>query len=181
MRISLVSHIQKKVKKMLSDSYYYWLINQYGGRSQEDIYGALAGRDYIWQISLDAARASDGVSLRSVCAYKYGVQEEDIASGPCSCLEMLCALSDMMVANCDGPDNIYFMNCMIDNIGLRTSRSNMQHKIDIWLNREYDADGKGSPIWIRGCQSDLRHMSVWDQMLLYLNTYVPFDNNYLRR
>ena len=131
---------------------------------------------------LDENRAQAGLYLREQCAFETGVCLPDVADGPCSCLEMLCALSTDMADNCDAGNEKFFMTKLLDNLGIRWLKDprRINDILDIWLSRNYPPDGKRTPIYIKGCTKDLRTMDVWSQMHLYLNTYYPLDKEFLQ-
>ena len=145
----------------------------------------MTGEDYIQYLICrfgDENRAQAGLYLREQCAFETGVCLSDVADGPCSCLEMLCALSTDMADNCDAGTEKFFMTKLLDNLGIRWMRDprRINDILDAWLNRNYPPDGKGTPIYIKGCTKDLRTMDVWSQMHLYLNTYYPLDKEFLQ-
>ena len=43
-------------------------------------------------------------------------------------------------------------------------------KIYIFLNREYEPNGKGGLFFIRNCKEDLRNVEIWAQLCWYLDT-----------
>ena len=87
-----------------------------------------------------------------------------------------------MADNCDAGTEKFFMAKLLDNLGIRWIRDQRRINdiLDAWLNRNYPPDGKGTPIYIKGCTKDLRTMDVWSQMHLYLNTYYPLDKEFLQ-
>lgn len=167
---------------MTGEDYIQYLICRFGERNDADLFRVLASKDYAWQMFLDENRAQAGLYLREQCAFETGVQLSDVADGPCSCLEMLCALSTDMADNCDAGTERFFMTKLLDNLGIRWIRnpSRINDILDAWLSRNYPPDGKGTPIYIEGCTKDLRTMDVWSQMHLYLNTYYPLDKEFLK-
>ena len=42
--------------------------------------------------------------------------------------------------------------------------------LDIFLNRTYEANGRGGLFTIEDCPYDLRAVDIWYQMMWYLNT-----------
>lgn len=167
---------------MTGEDYIQYLICRFGEKNDADLFRILASRDYTWQLLLDENRAQAGLYLREQCAFETGVCLSDVADGPCSCLEMLCALSTDMADNCDAGNEKFFMTKLLDNLGIRWMRDQRRINdiLDAWLNRNYPPDGKRTPIYIKGCTKDLRTMDVWSQMHLYLNTYYPLDKEFLQ-
>ena len=52
----------------------------------------------------------------------------------------------------------------------RYDRDYVREVITIFLNREYEPNGKGGLFTIRGCRDDLRNIEIWHQMCLYLDS-----------
>ena len=51
-------------------------------------------------------------------------------------------------------------------------RDLVKHKLDIFLHREYEPDGKGGLFYIRDCAEDLREVEIWAQLCWYLDKFV---------
>ena len=165
---------------MIGKDYIQWLYDNYGCPNYTiELFEYLASKNYIWQMTLDANRAAAGLRLRDQFAYETGVYRSDVADGPCSVLEMLCALAEDVYDNCGQRTPIFFLNAMLDNLGIVKNIDNANYILDRWLNRDYEADGKGSIFYIPNCQVDLRRMDVWSQMKFYISTYYPLDPNFL--
>jgi len=141
---------------------------------------------FKYTIPRDQNRAEDGKDLR----YRFALTHEylgssesivDILSGPCSVLEMMVALTirceeqimdDPSIGNRTGQ---WFWN-MIVNLGLgsmvddRYDERHVDKVIDIFLNREYEPDGKGGLFRIKNCEYDLRDVEIWYQLCWYLDS-----------
>ena len=67
---------------------------------------------------------------------------------------------------------------MISNLGLggmtdyNYKEIVVDRKIDIFLDRKYDPDGRGGLFTIRNCEFDLRDVEIWRQLCYYLDTMV---------
>lgn len=168
---------------MIGHDYILWLFERYGTRGYERVFGILSRRVFTWQNSFDENRAFGGLSLRRQCAYESGVYESDIADGPCSCLEMLCALSDRMFEMCGQESPKHFLEEMLLNLGIskNTSEDSINYILDRWLSQNYEANGKGSIFYFRSkiTGRDVRDMDIWSQMNLYLNIFYPLDERFL--
>lgn len=143
----------------------------------------LHSTEFIFSIPGDLNRAKDGVDLR----YRFELYMEEkynirtpIIPGPCSVLEMMIALSirceedimdDILYGN---RTQQWFWN-MMSNLGLNYmtdevyDRDYVDEKINIFLNREYEPDGKGGLFYIRDCKEDLRDVEIWAQLCWYLD------------
>lgn len=138
--------------------------------------------EFIHLIKLDRNRADDGVDLRLTFAYDKGY-DTDIKryiSGPCSVLEMMIALSIRCEDIMDNPEigdrtGQWFWR-MIVNLGLGDMTDDhfdqyvAEEVIECFLNRQYEADGRGGLFFIPNCSEDLRDMEIWKQMCYFLNT-----------
>ena len=104
-------------------------------------------------------------------------------TGPCSVLEMMIALAirceeTIMDNPLYGDRTAQWFWRMMSNLGLGLmtddiyDRDLVKQKIDRFLNREYDPDGKGGLFYIRGCAEDLRNVEIWAQLCWYLDLFV---------
>ena len=137
--------------------------------------------EFVYDIPRDENRAEDGIDLRYRFALAYDVIEnaDDYLGGPCSVLEMIIALAFKIEETMDDPrmgDRMpqWFWN-MIVSLGLgsmndeRYDEDHVRKVIMIFLNREYEPNGKGGLFTVRGCREDLSSMEIWRQMCLYLD------------
>lgn len=175
---------------MIGMDYIDWLYDKYGQEGYLELFQELSKIDYIWQFVLDENRAQAGLALREQCAYETGVYLSDVADGPCSCLEMLCALASAMYNMCGVKDPRYFVEVLLSNLRLldykghltEKDKEEVRTKVELWLSRRYDKNGRGSTFDFNGTTTkDIRSMDIWSQMNLYLNTFYPIDENFLRR
>lgn len=144
--------------------------------------------EFTYIIPRDSNRADDGINMRYRFVISHGYEYEDIydtvmeaLDGPCSVLEMIIALAIRCEETImDDPDigdrtGQWFWS-MITNLGLgsmtdeRFDRDYVERVIDIFLNREYEPDGKGGLFTIRHCDQDLRDAEIWHQLCWYLDS-----------
>lgn len=175
---------------MIGRDYIEWLYDKYGGAGYLELFKELSQINYEYQFLLDENRAQAGLALREQCAYETGVYLSDVADGPCSCLEMLCALASAMYDMCGVKDPRYFLEVLLSNLRLEgytghlteKDKAEVDNKVEVWLSRSYDKNGHGSIFDFNDqATRDIRSMDVWSQMNLYLNTFYPIDENFLRR
>lgn len=177
----------------INNEYFEWMCNLVfdGSYSKETSFRKLLihlhDTEFIYSIPKDENRACDGLNLRYRFAYEHpelGDGEADsYITGPCSVLEMMLALAirceedtmdNPLVGNRTGQ---WFWE-MIVNLGLgsmtdvRYDRRRVDDVIDIFLNREYEPDGRGGLFRIRGCKRDLRTVEIWNQLNWYLDTII---------
>lgn len=140
--------------------------------------------EFTYSIPKDSNRADDGIELRYRYAYVNGLDVDDVLNnivGPCSVFEMILALAirceetimdDPLLGDRTGQ---WFWK-MITNLGLgsmsdaRFDRDRAEYVIAKFLNRDYEADGRGGLFRIRNCKYDLRNVEIWTQMLYFLDS-----------
>lgn len=178
----------------LSDAhrkYFNWLYKSVKGDKgpEEFRYRKLLTRlhdiTFRWSMEMDQNRAEDGISLRYRFALDQGYEDDsdyimDILEGPCSVLEMMVALSfrceEIMDNACVGDRTSQWFWGMIVNLGLGSmhdslfDRQFVDETIDVFLDRDYEPDGRRGLFTIRHCERDLRDMEIWQQLCWYLNT-----------
>lgn len=144
--------------------------------------------EFTYIIPRDSNRADDGINMRYRFVISHGYEYEDIyedimdaLDGPCSVLEMIIALAIRCEETIMDDPNVgdrtgqWFWG-MITNLGLgsmtdeRFDRDYVERVIDIFLNREYEPDGKGGLFTIRHFDQDLRDAEIWHQLCWYLDS-----------
>lgn len=160
---------------MIGIDYFDWLHNQFPSVNRE-IFKILSERDYIWQMDFDINRAYAGSLLRELYAMESGVYLSDVADGPCTVLEMLCAIAIDMCSQSGIDDKSMMMNLILSNLGITnvSSIDDINNKLNVWLYREYDEAGVGNIFTVPGCEKMLK-IDTWQQMHIYLNYMFPFD------
>lgn len=176
------------------DEYFEWMYDlvcngRYSGAiTYRKLLILLHDTRFRYSISKDRNRAEDGVDLRRrfalTCKPKY-LYDSTIAAleGPCSVLEMMVALAirceeTIMDDPSIGDRTEQWFWDMIRSLGLGSdidSRFNERHAtdvIDAFLERNYEPDGRGGLFTIRGCDTDLRTIEIWQQLCWYLNTVI---------
>lgn len=139
----------------------------------------LHSREFVWDYSMDANRAFDGIEMRRMFEMDEHYDRVYL-SGPCSMLEMMVALS-MRIEN-DIMDNLKYGDrtsqwfwTMVSNLGLgsmtdsKFNERKAEDIIDSFLNHEYEPNGKGG-LFNVDCDDDLRDEEIWTQMCWYVNT-----------
>lgn len=137
--------------------------------------------EFRYSMPDDANRAEDGIGLRYRFAYDTGCACADShLSGPCSVLEMLVALSIRCENFMEDPQignrtQQWFWG-MIVNLGLggmyndRFDRQEANAIIRMFLDRDYEPNGRGGLFRIRSCDVDLRRVEIWKQLCWYLDS-----------
>lgn len=137
----------------------------------------------------DKNRAMDGTYLRVIFAGEHNMYSkltepnrngcyEDVDSWigifgkPCSCLELLVALAKRIEHDFYGGEDAIadFFWYFIGNMGIDISDDSMlvAKKIKMWLDREYEANGRGGIFVTNRPGIDMRERSIWQQLNLVL-------------
>lgn len=147
----------------------------------------LLRREFYSPLERDSNRAAYGLLLRrrfcdeyDKSAYFQPVDGLDFL-GPCSVLEMMIALAEsidtygsidmlpierttkyfwLMIRNLE-------LDGLVDSAWNYTSESYFNHKIDILLNRKYEANGSGGLFPLQKPEADQRYVEIWFQMQSY--------------
>ncbi len=164
------------------DLYFEWLSRKVceQGSPYKRLLSYLFDREFTYILPMDSHRASDGVYLR----YHFSREMHDdrlIFDGPCTVFEMLVALAIRCEADIMGDPlgtdrtKNWFWE-MITNLGLakmtdsKFDEAFVKSRVDIFLNRNYEPNGKGGLFFIPECSKDLRTVEIWYQMLWYLDS-----------
>lgn len=179
-------------KYEINESYFCWLYDiACAKRYSKDIsYRKLLRRlhstSFEYIIKKDKARALDGEDLR----YRFA-NESDIGSVdliiecfdyPCTVLEMIVALAvrceeTIMDDPAFGDRTTQWFWNMVNNLGLGNMNDNrydeeyVDERINNFLQRNYDPNGRGGLFTIKECEYDLRRVEIWTIMLWYLDYF----------
>lgn len=151
----------------------------------EKLLSHLYSTEFRYVLQRDANRADDGVNMRYRFAlFNYEDDVDmilDILDEPCSVLEMMIALAirceetimdDPSIGDRTG---VWFWG-MVVNLGLGEMNDAhydgyfVDEALERFLDRDYDPDGKGGLFRIRNCDTDLRNIEIWRQLLWYLDS-----------
>ena len=137
--------------------------------------------EFRYTIPRDENRAMDGLELRRRFAHDRNSNYiSRCLTGPCSVLEMMVALAirceEHIMGDPDFGDRTgnWFWG-MIENLELifmtdaRFDRRYAEKRIDIFLDRTYEADGTGGLFTAKHCCEDMRTLEIWYQMCWYLD------------
>lgn len=140
---------------------------------------SLFNKEYYWTVSMDENRSEDGKLLRELFAERTGEKDISKLVGPCSVLEMMIALARRWridIMSDDGSEEgfeSYFWE-MIRNLGLQKCTNEkfvpekVDKKLEILLDRDYNANGKGSLFPIKTGTSNQNTTEIWYQLQAYL-------------
>lgn len=141
--------------------------------------------DYTFDNDMDQNRAYDGLSLRN-----YYADENQTSEGiidPCSVLEMMVALAikceDIMCDPSKDDRTYYWFEEMLDSLNLTDQddynfdQGQVERRISIFLNKQYDANGRGGLFTILNADIDMRTKDIWYQMQAFLCEYDSYNNH----
>lgn len=171
----------------IKQEYFEWMYelvcnNRYSDYySYRSLFVYLHNVEFKYSMSNDANRAEDGIDLRYRFAYETGhVSADSYLEGPPSVLEVIIALAirceDFMDDTAYGNRTAQWFWKMIGNLGIggmcdsRFDEYYVEDVIDRFLNRDYEADGRGGLFIILNCDYDLRHVDIWTQLCWYLDS-----------
>ncbi len=177
-----------KSNRTINEAYFDWLFDQIEERQYsglKDFIHELHLNPFICRIPNDDNRVEDGLELRNQFADEQDIDilQEDDLSGPCTVLEMLIALSNRMDFVLFDPVKgnrcrLWFW-LFIDNLNLQKyshdDEDALQKKkfnrivIRKFVNREFQANGKGGLFPLDKPASDQRTVEIWYQMMAFIN------------
>ena len=180
------------IKDDISNDYFEWLFDLVcEGRFSKDIsyrklLMALHNTEFTYCISMDENRAKDGEDLRYRFINSQGYDERYVMAylnNPCSVLEMMIALAIRCEENIMDDPKIgdrtgqWFWG-MVTSLGLgsmtdsRFDKDYVNETIRIFLDRDYEPNGRGGLFTIKNCDQDLRDVEIWYQLNWYLDSII---------
>ena len=176
-------------RNQIKDRYFDWLYNYVcKGRvnsriSYRKLFTLLHNIDFDFYIHNDVNRAMDGIDLRNrFAAVIHDEDVTDVLDDPCSVLEMILALAirceeTIMDDPRYGDRTSQWFWDMLNNLGIGRMTDDIfdakyvTKKIYIFMERQYDSNGKGGLFYIPGCKYDLRSVEIWSQLCWYLDNF----------
>ena len=175
----------------IRNDYFEWLLDLVSTDknastiSYRQLMTRLHNTEFTYELTGDVDRAYDGIALR----HRYANQNDnhdydyirECLSGPCSILEMMIALSlrceeQIMSDPAYGNRTGQWFWRMIVSLGLGSmidstyDEFHVEWTIGRFLNREYEANGRGGLFTVRNCRIDFRKAEIWKQMCYFLDT-----------
>lgn len=175
-----------KMRRDLWDEYFNWLLDRLKWRKKgyNKLLYLMFNTPFEVYLERDNNRLEDGKYLRNHFFLDLNIDGE-FMEHPVSVLEVLAALAERIDTEYIGnpsdprPDIIFWE--MLYNLGFDSSefmdnrvdfppnQRKFYNKIDFWMRREYDFNGKGSIFPLKSVCFDQRNAEIWDQMLAYLS------------
>lgn len=150
--------------------------------SYRNLFMQLHNTEFVYSIPKDENRAGDGLRLRYRFSLVFDYDDIEIyLNEPCSVLEMIIALAirceeDIMDNPEYGDRTGQWFWRMMASLGLTSMCDNHYDRdyvntvIDIFLNREYEPNGKGGLFTIKNCDQDLRDVEIWYQLCWFIDS-----------
>ena len=149
--------------------------------SLNKLFHCLYSIQFTWSNPFDANRAEDGLWLR----YRFSTESpyadaEQVLTEPCTVLEMMVGLANRMeeqfMRDPKYGDRTYvwFGNMRVS-LGIQGNfdscfdEDDVRARIKIFLNREYEPNGRGGLFTVPRSKHDMRDLEIWDQMCAYIN------------
>lgn len=172
----------------MNDEYFNWLFDiACGERFSKNIsyfklLNCLHSITFKVVIKNDVNRAKDGADLRR--RYFLIMKcDSNMGARPCTVLEMMVALAirceeSIMDNPAFGDRTGQWFWTMVHTLGLsdmtddRFDEKLVREKIDTFLNRKYEPNGRGGLFEIKHCRRDLRKVEIWYQLNWYLDQFI---------
>ncbi len=175
----------------IKERYFKWLYNKitdkgyFENETYINLCKILHDIEFIFVLPMDDNRASDGEDLRYKFAYEEHVSENLVAREldryPASVFEVLVALAlriEGIMEDSDIPQTPVWFFKMCKNIGIlypdRITDEDVQaiqYSIDVWMDRKFRPDGRGSIFLRPESRKDIDYRTVefWYQAMWYLS------------
>lgn len=178
-----------RIEDKIKAEYFEWMYDLVSGdrfarmNTYRKLLTFLHDCEFVYFVPYDENRAEDGISLRYRYCLLHECEElEWCLDGPCSVLEMMIALAirceTLMDSNLMGDRTGQWFWDMVATMGLGSmndSNFNEWLVADVvtrFLNREYEADGRGGLFRVRDWDRDMRSVEIWHQLMAYINSMV---------
>jgi hypothetical protein len=176
----------------LTETYFDWLrrdafSDSTERRTYEGVLRVLHDIPFYWTMVSDSNRAGDAISFRQ---YDFLSGQQDLGRldqhwlhawsqmAP-SVLEVMLGISRHWYQYFEGPIQLYFGHLFV-NMGFdrfpgrelsSATQEAVRHKVDVWMSRQFQPNGEGSPFPIRNFETldvvNFREVDIWSQMNAY--------------
>lgn len=169
----------------IADEYFEWLYQIVEGKKYYQLLKELHLIEFYPKVPCDDNRLGDGVNLRYRFADDAKLTKDYIDTywpkDTCSILEMMVALALRVEETIMGDEDFgnrtsMWFWMMIKSLGIYKMTNDdidldkLQEIMRKFLEREYEADGKGGLFTVHNSDKDMRDIEIWYQMCLF------FDN-----
>lgn len=179
--------ITDKVLNPDEEEYLDWIIQKVGGglclnpyTTYHKLFRLLYMLEFRYIIPRDNDRYSDGINLRYRFTIDNKVSNMDRLEKPCSVLEMIAALAIRLEENIlDNPaygdrtsqwfwEMLWTMEISSKN-DMIFDEKEVISKVERFINREYQRNGKGGLFLVRHTDVDMRKLDIWSQAMEHIN------------
>lgn len=185
------------IDNSIKDEYFCWIVklvfpNDDDQKEYLQLLKTLYFYEYVPSIDRDENRRLDGLNLRSIFAEKVGIPEDIVITNlnePCTILEMMASLANriedtiMFDPDYGNRIDIWFKE-MLDSLGLldqtnyNFNRTWVDYRIQIFNNRQYEVNGRGSLFTSNDPNVDMRDMEIWYQMQQFISEYDKYIGSF---
>lgn len=172
------------------NEYFSWLCRCINApRSYILLLYTLYSTEFYSVLPEDDNRIEDGLLLRETFDESNGYSYSDTPTGNCSILEIIVGLCgrivEIMGSYNDKGEGYWFwilLNNLFDNLSdykneklarSMSLASNVEHILEVFLERGYGRDGSGGLFPLKRPQKDQTQVEIWYQMHAYLNENYP--------
>lgn len=157
--------------------YFDWLCKRVCSVPENiELLSILDSYNYIWYLLLDENRAMGGIALRTEYAEDAGIYPDDVRTGPCTFLEMLIGLSELMSDQLDFKENYECFWIIINNLGLTNADANKIHTVvQNFLSNNY-SNTSGGLFPLYNYYGDIRGLDLYSQMNAWIECTFPHEN-----
>lgn len=173
----------------MTNSYFDFLCGLVGGKYEYSrLLAQLHGVEFYSLVPNDDNRGADGEQLRNIYIDEVGpTRAPSLPKSPCTVLEMLIGVAyrlefELLGGNYERPAKDWFW-VLIDNLGLEwfvdtnftqyNVLSEVDEKVQILLERQYNTDGSGGLFPLSYPQKDQRRVEIWYQMSAWVIENYP--------
>lgn len=171
-------------ERRIKDEYFRWIANRLEFKDYKILH-ALNDIPFRYVVPDDDSRLADAVDMRYRFGHDNGYPNVLVAQyldlDIPSVLEVLSALcfrlEDEIMQDDYYADRVpLWFSIMMENLGLYEDMDvhKIQGIVDTFLDRQYDAHGKGNIFRIKSNRYDMRNIELWYQMFIFLR-----ENNYI--
>lgn len=170
-------------EKTLQEEYHEFLLDIIGfdlpeHRKYMRLIEDLNDKEFFWVHPMDENRDIDALYLRKEYLVETGRDISLVWDTPRSCFEVLVTFSrriEIEITGEPGNDDLgRWFWIMLKNLDILYSDDHYDHglvqfKLDVWLTRKYQEDGKGGIFPLKNAINDQTKTDMWYQMQGYLN------------
>lgn len=153
-------------------NYWGWIDNFVRFRDLNPVVIRSLKRPFLVVLKQDTNRALDGLEFRNEYEALFDIPA---LPGECTVLEVLIGLSRRIAFQLGTPAEeeellLIWFHKLVKNLKL-TNRLSTNERLSVWMERTFEADGRGSPFPLKRPNKDQRDVEMWYQMQNYIGEY----------